>query len=80
MTKKVSKKKLIVVTKDMNLAEVVQNYPDSAEVLMDYGLHCVGCHFNTMDSIEAGSKVHGLSDQDIDDMVIRINEVINFGE
>ena len=78
--KKKTTKKEVLVTKDMNLAEVVQKYPDTAEVLLDYGLHCVGCHFNTLDSIEAGSKLHGLSDEEIDEMITRINEVINFGE
>ena len=31
------------ITKDTNLAEIVINSPEAAEVLLDYGLHCVGC-------------------------------------
>ena len=32
------------------------------------------------DSIEDGAKVHGMSDEEIDEMVERINEVIEFDE
>ncbi len=73
-------KELVKITKDMNLGEVVYKYPESAEVLTDYGLHCVGCFANAFDSIEAGAKIHGMSDDEIEEMVERVNEVINFGE
>jgi hybrid cluster-associated redox disulfide protein len=68
------------VTKDMNLGELVAKYPEAAEVILDYGLHCVGCFASSFDTIEAGAKVHGLNDEEIDEMVDRINEVINFKE
>ena len=68
------------ITKDMNLAQVINQYPDTAEILLDYGLHCVGCFANTFDTIEMGSKIHGMSDAEIDEMVERLNEVVLFGE
>jgi hybrid cluster-associated redox disulfide protein len=68
------------ITKDSNLAEVIYKHPESEEVLVDYGLHCVGCIASAFDTIEAGAKVHGLSDKEIQGMVERINEVIKFGE
>jgi len=78
--KKPAKKELVTITKDMNLGEVVYKYPESAEVLTDYGLHCVGCFANAFDTIEAGAKIHGMSEDEIEEMVERVNEVINFGE
>jgi hybrid cluster-associated redox disulfide protein len=68
------------ITKDSNLAEVIYKHPESEEVLIDFGLHCVGCIASAFDTIEAGAKVHGLSDKEIQEMVERINEVIKFGE
>jgi hybrid cluster-associated redox disulfide protein len=68
------------VNRDMNLSEVVINYPDSAEVLLDYGLHCVGCIANSFDTVYMGAKVHGMTDEEIDEMIERINEVIAFNE
>jgi hybrid cluster-associated redox disulfide protein len=70
----------IKVDRDTNLAKVIYKYPDVAEILTDYGLHCVGCFLNAFDTLEAGAKVHGLSDENIEEMIKRINEVIEFGE
>jgi len=75
-----SAQKDIIITKDMNLGEVVFKYPEAAEVLTDYGLSCVGCFASSFDSIEQGAKVHQLSDEELDEMLARINEVVNYGE
>ena len=76
--KKTDKSKII--TKDMNLGEVAYKFPESAEVLLDYGLHCVGRFASSFDTIEVGAKVHGMSDEEITEMIERINEVINYKE
>jgi len=68
------------ITKDMNLAEVVLKYPDVAEVLVDYGLHCVRCVLNTFDTIETGAKIHGLTEDEMNEMMKRVNEVIEYKE
>ena len=66
------------IQKDQNLGELVFNYPETAEVLMDFGLHCVGCGAMNYDTIEAGAKIHGFSDEEIKELIARINEVIEF--
>jgi len=76
--KKINNNQLI--TKDMNLAEVIFKYPMVAEVLMDYGLHCVGCVLNSLDTIEMGAKIHKLSSEEIEEMVKRANEVAKHEE
>ena len=68
------------IKKEDNLADVVFRHPEVAEVLLDYGLHCVGCAFSSADTLEQGAKLHGLSDEDITEMVERANEVISHGE
>lgn len=65
---------------DMNLAEVVFKYPEAAEVLMDYGLHCVGCAASGFDTIEMGAKLHGMSPEEIKEMIDRVNEIVKFRE
>lgn len=72
--------KRIEITKDMNLGEVVFKFPEAAEVLTDYGLSCVGCFASSFDTIEQGAKIHQLSDEELDEMIERINEVVNHGE
>lgn len=77
---KMSEKKPTKITKDTNLADLIFRYPETAEILLDYGLHCVGCVASSFDSVEAGAKVHGYSDKEVQEMVERINEVIEYGE
>ena len=74
------KQKIEKISKDLNLGEVVFYYPQLAEVLLDYGLHCVGCFANSLDTIEMGAKVHGMTNQEIDEMIERLNEVIQTKE
>jgi len=78
MTAKKSKK--LSITKDMNLAEVLYKHPQVAEVLLDYGLHCVGCIASAYDTLEEGAKIHQMNDADIEEMMGRVNEVVETGE
>ena len=75
-----SEKKTVKITKDTNLADLIFKYPETAEILLDYGLHCVGCVASSFDSVEAGAKIHGYSDKEVSEMVVRINEGIEYGE
>ncbi|MBI4738301.1 iron-sulfur cluster assembly accessory protein [Candidatus Woesearchaeota archaeon] len=64
------------VTKDMIIANVAAKYPAAVQVMLSHGLHCIGCHANTEDSIEAGALSHGIPPQEIEAMVTDINEAI----
>lgn len=61
------------VTKEMNIIDIVQNYPESIEVFQNYGLGCIGCAAARFENLEAGAKVHGF---DPDQMVADINALI----
>lgn len=61
------------VTKEMNILEIVQQYPQSLEVFQKYGLGCIGCAAARFENLEAGAKVHGF---DPDEMVAEINALI----
>lgn len=65
------------VTKDMNILEIAQNYPESIEVFHKYGLGCLGCAAARFENLEAGAKVHGY---DPDAMVDDINKLIDAAE
>ncbi|MCA9308620.1 MAG: DUF1858 domain-containing protein [Patescibacteria group bacterium] len=68
------------ITKDTNIAELVFRYPVAEEILLDYGLHCAGCIANGFDTLESGAKIHGLTDDEIAEMLERILEAIEFEE
>lgn len=69
----------MIVTKDTNLGEVVHSFPQAAHIMLEYGLHCVGCHFNAYDSVEMGAKIHGMTETEVEEMVDRINAAIKEG-
>lgn len=77
MEKKKTKKK---VERGSNLGEIVFKYPKSAEILLDFGLHCVGCGAMYFDTIEAGARIHGFTEVEIEELINRLNEVIEFDE
>lgn len=60
------------ITKDMNIVEVVQRYPDTMMVFMYAGMGCFGCHAAQFENIEEGALVHGI---DPDKLVEALNEV-----
>ena len=60
------------ITKDMNIIEVVQKYPDTAMVFMYAGMGCFGCHAAQFENIEEGTLVHGI---DPDKLVDALNEI-----
>ena len=74
------KEKISKIEKHTNIAELLFKHPETAEVLLIFGLHCVGCPASSADTIEAGAKLHGFTDSQVDELVTRINEVIEHQE
>ena len=76
LTNKIKRSKTMekMVTKEMGILDIAQQYPESIEVFAKYGLGCLGCAAARFENLEAGAKVHGF---DPDQMVADINEVIN---
>ena len=61
------------ITKDMSITEVVQKYPQTAEVFMSFGMGCLGCAAARFENIEQGATVHGI---DVDALIDALNKVI----
>lgn len=58
---------------DMTIGDVVDKFPETAEVMLGYGLHCVGCAVNPYETVEQGAMGHGMSKETIDQMLADIN-------
>ena len=65
-----------IITKQTPIKALIEAHPGTQEILMGYGLHCVGCHFSEFDTIEDGAMMHGLSDEDIEFMIKDVNVVV----
>jgi len=61
------------ITKTSNIAKVIKTIPQAEKILRRYGLYCCICGNSIVESIEQGSKKHGLTDQEIEHMLIEIN-------
>jgi len=48
------------ITKDMTVGEIVRNYEGAAEILMSFGMGCVGCPSAQSESLAEAEMVHGM--------------------
>ena len=61
------------ITKEMKIEEILQKYPESVEVFLKHGFHCLGCAAASFENLEEGAKAHGI---DVDNLVKELNEAV----
>lgn len=59
------------ITKEMTIGEILRANPDVAPILMNAGMHCLGCPSAQGESLEEAAMVHGIN---IDDLMKAIEE------
>ncbi len=59
------------ITKDMFIGEIIRKKPEAIEILMEYGMGCVGCPASEMESLEEAAMVHGLK---LDELMKALNK------
>lgn len=57
-------------TKDMTIGEALRVDMNAAPVLMEIGMHCLGCPASQGESIEEACMVHGTN---ADELVAKLN-------
>lgn len=62
------------VTKDTMIGDLLQIDQNVAPLLLNIGMHCLGCPSSQMETIEEAAMVHGLAP---DDLVVEINTFID---
>ncbi len=48
------------ITREMTIGEILRTNPDVAPVLLDAGMHCLGCPSAQGESLEEAAMVHGI--------------------
>ena len=48
------------VSKDTKIGELLNIFPGSAPILMEIGMHCLGCPASQMETLEEAAMVHGI--------------------
>lgn len=47
-------------SKDTKIGELIYQFPESAPILMEIGMHCLGCPASQMETLEEAAMVHGI--------------------
>lgn len=58
------------ISKNTTIGELLTVFPEAAPILMEIGMHCLGCPSAQMESLEEAALVHGI---DADLLVEKIN-------
>lgn len=58
------------ITKDMTIGEILSINPAVAPILLEAGMHCLGCPSAQGESLEEAAMVHGM---DVDALMEAIN-------
>ena len=61
-----------VITEDTLIMDAVEINPDAADILMGYGMHCLGCAIAHGETIGEAAQVHGA---DLDKMLEELNNI-----
>jgi len=59
----------MAITKEMTIGEIIVTKPEVAPILMNMGMHCLGCPASQNESLEEAAMVHGM---DIEDLMAQI--------
>jgi hybrid cluster-associated redox disulfide protein len=62
-----------LIKKTDTLGDIVSNYPEVVPILAGAGLHCIGCHVATYESLEEGCTAHGMNKKEIVELVKKAN-------
>ncbi|MCU6748675.1 MULTISPECIES: DUF1858 domain-containing protein [Lachnospiraceae] len=65
------------ISKNTTIGELLNIYPEAAPILMEIGMHCLGCPSAQMESLEEAAMVHGI---DGDLLVEKINAAMAAGK
>lgn len=58
------------ITKDLTISELITIDNGFIPILMNAGMHCVGCPSSLHETIEEAAMVHGI---DLDDLIAALN-------
>ena len=67
----------MAITKDMTIMNVIGNDENIADILMQSGMHCLGCPSSRGETVEEACMVHGLVGEQMDKLLALVNEEAN---
>ncbi len=55
-----------------SIVDIVSKYPDTADVLVRHGLHCIGCAAARFETLDEAALAHGI---ELDPLINDLNKV-----
>ena len=56
--------------KDNRIGEILEQAPEKADILLEIGMHCLGCPASQMETLEEACEVHGI---DVNEVLEKLN-------
>ena len=56
--------------KDTRIGDILETAPEKADILLEIGMHCLGCPASQMETLEEACSVHGI---DVNEVVEKLN-------
>lgn len=63
----------MAISKDTKIGQLLVDFPQAAPILMEIGMHCLGCPSAQNETLEQAAMVHGI---DGELLVAKINAAI----
>ena len=60
----------MIISKETKIGEIIENAPEKAEILLEAGMHCLGCPASQSESLEEACQVHGI---DVEELLKKLN-------
>ena len=58
------------IEKTTTIGELLEIAPEKADILLEAGMHCLGCPASQAETIEEACSVHGI---DVDELIEQLN-------
>ena len=56
--------------KNTQIGELLEKAPEKADILLEVGMHCLGCPASQEETLEEACMVHGI---DVDELIEKLN-------
>lgn len=60
----------MIISRETKIGEIIENAPEKAGILLEAGMHCLGCPASQGESLEEACQVHGI---DVEELLKKLN-------
>lgn len=59
------------IEKNITIGELLEKEPEKGDILLEAGMHCLGCPASQAETLEEACEVHGI---DVEELLNKLNE------